>query len=188
MMGENKMIYVFLANGFEEIEALGTTDLLKRAGLDACTVSITDDKIVKGSHGISVVADMTINECDPETIPDGVVLPGGMPGAENLSNCERVREYVLAVNGRGGLIAAICAAPMVFGKMGLLKGKKATCYTGFETYLEGAECTKAPTAADGNIITANGAGAFSEFAAQIIEFLKDGQTAQNVLESARFAR
>ena len=181
------MVYVFLAEGFEEIEALGTLDLIRRAGIEAVSVSITDDKYVTGSHGIKVCADITINECADKT-PICVVLPGGMPGAENLYNCEKVKEFVKLNFENGRCIAAICAAPMVFGRMGLLDGYKATCYPGFEKYLDGAEYTASSTECDRNVITGNGPGAFYRFAYEIIKKLKGEEIADKVLEGGRFIK
>ena len=179
------MVYIFLADGFEEIEALGTLDLIRRAGIEALSVSITDDVYVRGSHGITVKADITMDACTDEK-PDGVILPGGMPGAENLLNSKEVRGYVQRNFDDGRLIAAICAAPMVFGKMGLLKGKRVTCYSGFEKHLEGAQYTAKSVEADKNVITGNGPGAFYKFAYEIIKFLKDKESADRVLEGGRF--
>lgn len=179
------MVYVFLAEGFEEIEALGTLDLIRRAGIEALSVSITDNKCVTGSHGISVKADITITECE-EKDPLMVILPGGMPGSENLYNCEKVKEYVKSNFEGGRNIAAICAAPMVFGRMGLLGGYRVTCYPGFEKYLEGAEYTAASIECDRNVITGNGPGAFYRFAYEIIKKLKNEETAAAVLRGGKF--
>ena len=179
------MVYVFLAEGFEEIEALGTLDLIRRAGIKAISVSITEERYVTGSHGITVKADATLGECD-EKAPVMVILPGGMPGSENLYNCEKVREYVKRNFEDGRYIAAICAAPMVFGRMGLLKSYRATCYPGFEKYLEGAQYTAASVECDRNVITGNGPGAFYRFAYEIIKTLKDEETAKAVLTGGKF--
>lgn len=179
------MVYVFLAEGFEEIEALGTLDLIRRAGIEALSVSITNDVYVRGSHGITVKADITIGDC-PEKNPEAVVLPGGMPGAENLSNSQEVKNFVQRNFDEGRTIAAICAAPMVFGEMGLLNGTCATCYPGFEKYLQGAKYTAGSVEADKNVITGNGPGAFYGFAYEIIKSLKDKETADKVLEGGKF--
>ena len=135
------MIYLFLANGFEEIEALCPLDLLRRAGLEVTTVGIGGD-LIKGSHGIAVQADI------PDTMyrdskPEMIILPGGMPGAKNLDESRIVDSALGAAASSGGYLAAICAAPMVLGKRGYLEGKNATCFPGFEEFLTGA--TVAPS-------------------------------------------
>ena len=179
------MTYIFLADGFEEIEALGTLDLIRRAGIEALSVSIGENEYVTGSHGITVKADITIDKCTDGS-PEAVILPGGMPGAENLSNSREVRDFVKKNFEEGRCIAAICAAPMVFGRMGILKGFSATCYPGFEKYLDGAEYTAKSVECDRNVITGNGPGAFYGFAYEIIKKLKDKETADKVLEGGRF--
>lgn len=181
------MVYIFLAEGFEEIEALGTMDLLRRAGIDVRSVSIGKDRYVTGSHNIRVEADILLEQCNGTGL-QGVILPGGMPGSANLNACEGVKALVKECFLAGGLVAAICAAPMVLGGMGLLKGKRATCYSGFEKYLEGAEYTSLPVECDGNVITGNGPGAFSMFAYRIISVLKDEKTAAEVLAGGRFIK
>ena len=176
------MILVFLANGFEEIEALTPVDMLRRAGSDVKTVSITDSKTVTGSHGIPVEADLTIKEI-PSEIPELVILPGGMPGAKNLRASETVCNTVINANKSGKYIAAICAAPFIFGQLGLLEGKKATCYPGFENELKGAKVSKKHVVTDGNIITAAGMGAALEFSAALIEVLFGKEKANSILKS-----
>lgn len=165
------MLYMFLAEGFEETEAIGALDVIKRAGIDIKTVGI-GKKEITGSHGITVVADLEENEA--AEAPDGVILPGGMPGTLNLKESGFVRSNIEKCFESGKLIAAICAAPMVFGTMGLLKGKKATCYPGFEKYLEGCEYTGALTERCGNIITGKGAGAAMLFGAETADYFKPG--------------
>ena len=164
------MIYVFLANGFEEIEALATVDILRRAELNVKTVGV-GGKTVTGSHGIPVTADIEEKEVTTDDM-ELVVLPGGMPGAATLEKCDDLRRLILRFAKENKPIAAICAAPMVLGKLGLLKGKKATCYPGFEQYLEGADCTGAMVEKDGNIITGKGPGAAMEFALAVVELLQ----------------
>lgn len=164
-----KTIYLFLAEGFEEIEAITPMDVLKRAGLELQVVSISpDDFLVRGAHGIMVVADLLfeqVNEANAEML----ILPGGMPGAANLDAHEGLSKLIMNFAEAGKPLSAICAAPLVFGKRGLLKGKKATCYPGFEGYLEGADYTGALVQIDGNIITGKGPGAALEFAFAIVE-------------------
>ena len=165
------MIYVHLADGFEEIEAITVTDVLRRAGAEVCTVSVSDKLEVKGTHEIEVKADIPFDQADYESC-EMIVLPGGMPGAATLEKCDDLRRLILRFAEENKPIAAICAAPMVLGKLGLLKGKKATCYPGFEQYLEGADCTGAMVEKDGNVITGKGPGAAMEFALAVVELLQ----------------
>ena len=179
------MVYVFLADGFEEIEALTPIDILRRAGVSVTSVGVTG-KTVTGSHGISVEADITESEAaDALSRADieAVVLPGGMPGAATLDKHEGLRKLLLDFAAKGKPIAAICAAPMVLGKLGLLKGRKATCYPSFEQYLEGAECVSEPVVRDGNIITGMGPGAAMEFALAIVELLAGKEKVDELAEA-----
>lgn len=153
------MIYVFLADGFEEIEALAPVDVMRRAGLAVCTVGVTGETVT-GSHGISVKADAL--KFDPADM-EAVVLPGGMPGTRRLDESPLVAEALEAAEKKSCLIAAICAAPSVLGHKGLLKGRRATCFPGWEKELTGASYTGEPVTADGNILTARGAGVALEF-------------------------
>ena len=170
------MVYLFFATGTEEIEALGTADILRRAGIELKIVSITNQRTVVGAHGIRVEADTTINEVNFATA-EMLILPGGMPGATNMADSatlvERVRDHAYI----GRPIAAICAAPLVLGRLGLLSGKRATCYPGFEGELKGATCTGALVEQDGLFITGKGPAAAFEFGYTIVERLKDKATA-----------
>lgn len=163
-------VYVFFADGFEEIEALASVDVLRRAGLNVQMVSVTSGEIVTGAHGVPVLCDKNIENCD---FFDAslMVLPGGMSGASTLAECEDLHRALLGMVEAGKPVAAICAAPMVLGKLGLLKGKKATCYPGFEQYLEGAVCTGALVEQDGNVITGKGPGAAIPFALALVGLL-----------------
>ena len=163
-----KTIFVFLAEGFEEIEALAPVDVLRRAGLSVQTVSIMKEQVVAGAHGIPVLADVMFDEVHTEDA-EMILLPGGLPGATNLDAHEGLSEMILDFAKAEKPLAAICAAPLVFGNRGLLEGKKATCYPGFETYLQGAEYTAALVEKDGNFITGKGPGAALEFAFAIVE-------------------
>ena len=163
-----KTIFVFLAEGFEEIEALTPVDVLRRAGLSVQTVSVMDEQIVAGAHGVPVLADKMFAEINPEDA-EMILLPGGLPGATNLDAHEGLSQLILDFAEADKPLAAICAAPLVLGNRGLLQGKKATCYPGFETYLQGAEYTAALVEKDGNIITGKGPGAAMEFAFAIVE-------------------
>ena len=155
------MVYVLLAEGFEEIEALAPIDFLRRAGVDVSVLGLTD-RTVTGAHGIPVVADALVSDADFSRA-DALLLPGGMPGTKNLDADPRMTDILSTVFGQGGILAAICAAPMVLGTRGYLEGKKAICYPGFEEYLKGAEVSSLPVVCDGRIITAKSAGHAWEF-------------------------
>lgn len=175
------MFYIFLADGFEEVEALTPLDLMRRAKIDVQTVGVTGSYIT-GSHNITVKADLCIDELDMIGC-DGVILPGGMPGTTNLYNCEKVLECVMKCANENKLVCAICAAPLILGRLGLLEGKAAVCFPGFEDELKGAEIVNMPCVTQENIITAKGAGAVFEFSKAIITYLKDEKTAINILET-----
>lgn len=162
-----KTIYVFLADGFEEVEALTPIDVLRRAGLNVVTVSIMEKQVVTGAHGVPVTADVMFADMDQEA--DMLLLPGGMPGASNLDAHAGLSQLILQYAAANKPLAAICAAPLVFGKRDLLKGIKATCYPGFEGFLKGADYTAALVEQDGNFITAKGPGAAMAFAFAIVE-------------------
>ncbi len=180
------MIYVFLADGFEEIEALATVDILRRANIETKTVGV-GAKTVCGTHGIKVEADITVEETSTDSL-DGVVLPGGLPGAWNLKDNKRVEELTRFCNEQGRLVSAICAAPSVLGDWGLLEGKKAVCYPGFEDRLIGAEVTDAPAVSHGNVVTGKGAGTAVCFALEIVAKLKGRDTAKNIGEAMQCTR
>lgn len=164
------MFYCFLAEGFEELEAIAPVDMLRRAGVEVVTVGITG-KNVTGSHGITVVADITENEFKASADLEGVMLPGGMPGTLNLEKSETVQNAIDFAAENEKLICAICAAPSVLGHKGLLRGKKATAFPGFEKDLEGSAVDGDFVVCDGNIITAKGAGVATEFGLEIVKFL-----------------
>ena len=174
------MVYLFLADGFEEMEAIAPVDVHRRGGVEIKTVSINKTTAVTGSHGITVNADLTADELDL-TDAKGVILPGGIPGTPNLKACNKVREALDCVNAKGGLIAAICAAPSVLGAFGFLKGRRATCYPGFEGELEGATYVKEFAVTDGNVITGCGAGGAFQFAFELLKYFK-GEDAANELK------
>jgi len=166
------MIYLFLAEGFEEIEALTVVDILRRANLEIETISISNNNIVKGSHNIEIKADKIFNEIDTNNI-QMAILPGGMPGATNLYNHSGLKQLLLKLNDSNTLIAAICAAPFVLGQFGILKSKKAICYPGFEDKLTEAKIVNENVVADKNVITSKGPGTAIEFALKIVEILKN---------------
>ena len=168
------MIYVFLATGFEDIEAIAPVDIMRRAGLPVQTVSITGNKIVQSAHGVGIVADMLLPEVDFGEA-EMLVLPGGLPGSTNLDACQPLTKAIKQHFETGGAIAAICAAPLVFGHLGLLKGRRATCYPGVDPELKGATYTAALVEQDGNIITGKGPAAAFEFGYNIVDyFLGEG--------------
>lgn len=174
------MIYVLLADGFEEIEALAPVDLLRRAGLTVVTVSVEEGTVVTGAHGISVATDAHISDIESCDGAELLMLPGGMPGTTNLNGSEDVHRLIdSAVNG-GKRIAAICAAPMILGEKGLIEGKNATCYPGFEKYLAGAKEIGGRVVTDGLVTTAKGAGAAVEFAIELISLLCGEEAAEKV--------
>ena len=173
------MIYMFLANGFEEVEALCPLDLLRRAGLSVTTVGVGGADTVIGAHGIAVGADI------PDTLyrdasPDMIILPGGMPGTRNLDASRTVESALRASRAKDAYIAAICAAPMILGKRGYLEGKRATCFPGFEEYLTGAILADTRVVRDGRIITAAGMGVALEFGLALVAALKGEETAREL--------
>jgi 4-methyl-5(b-hydroxyethyl)-thiazole monophosphate biosynthesis len=175
------MIVTLLANGFEEIEALTPVDILRRAGLDVKTCSIGEREVM-GAHGIRVLADLTEDELDISKV-DMLILPGGMPGATNLDASPLTDALINEVTSKGGRLAAICAAPLVLGRRGLLKGKRATCYPGFEDELLGATATGEGVVTDGNITTAKGMGVALEFAHELVRLTLGEQKAAEISAS-----
>ena len=176
-------VYILLANGFEEIEGLTCVDLMRRAGIEIEMASITGSLTVKGARGITVTADSQLQDI----ADDGamVILPGGMPGTNYLKESKPVRDMVTAYYESGRYVAAICAAPTVFGDMGILRGKKATCYPGMEAGLIGAEWPgeTETVVVDGNIITSRGLGTAIDFALKLIELLIDKDKADAIAKS-----
>ncbi len=172
------MVYLFLANGFEEIEALCPLDLLRRAGVEVTTVGVGGE-MIRGSHGITVQADMPdtmFADADPEML----ILPGGMPGSKNLDASRAVDSALRVAARKDAYIAAICAAPFVLGKRGLLQGKEAICYPGFENELAGATISEKKVVRDGRIITAAGMGVALEFGLALVAALKGEEVAEAV--------
>ncbi len=177
------MIYLFLANGFEEVEALCPLDLLRRAGCNVTTVGIGGE-IILGAHGISVQADIP-DTMYRDSAPEMLILPGGMPGTRHLDQSHTVDVALRAGAASGAYLAAICAAPSVLGKRGYLKGKRAVCYPGFEDQLEGALLqSKAHTVVtDGKIITAVGMGVATEFGLALVRLLKGEEACEKLRAS-----
>lgn len=176
------MVYIFLAEGFEEIEAVTTLDILRRAGIDARTVGL-GTRYILGAHNISIECNMCAHNVKINDELEGIILPGGMPGTTNLKDSPVVDKYLNYANENGLLIAAICAAPSVLGAKGLLKGKQAVCYPGFENELVGADVKNQPVCVDGNVITGKGSGVTIDFALEIVKYLVDEKTAFDVKES-----
>ncbi len=175
-------VLIFMAEGHEEIEALTVVDLLRRAGIEIDMVSITGNKRVPGSHGITTVCDKLIETVNFDTA-DMLVLPGGMPGTLNLELCELLMDQVHGFNTSRKGLAAICAAPTVFGKAGILEGKKATCYPGMEKDLLGANISTDAVCHDGHIITSRGMGTAIPFALEIIKTFKGEAVAQQMAKA-----
>ena len=178
------MLYLCLAEGFEEVEAIATLDVLRRCGVSVETVGVTGP-VVTGSHGVPMTADRTIDAVTTEGL-DGVILPGGMPGTKNLEASADVLELLQYCAGNGLLTAAICAAPSILGHLGILAGKKATCFPGWETELTDAEYTAEPVAEDGTVITGNGAGAAHLFGAAIAARFTGREAAEKVLTGMQY--
>lgn len=177
------MVYVMFADGFEETEAIEPIDILKRGGVDVVTVGVKD-KTVTGSHGITIITDIGIEEVDPEKM-ELLMLPGGV-GHEILDASNEVHGLINYAVANGLYIAAICAAPSILGKKMLLEGKKATCFPGYEKYLYGADVVSDKAVVDGKFITAKGAGAAADFGFEMLTVLKNRETAEKVKEIMQY--
>jgi len=173
------MIYLLLADGFEEIEALTVVDILRRAKINVQTVSVNGCISVAGAHGITVQADITLDMVQKSEL-EMLILPGGMPGTDNLEKSKEVIDLISYASDNGKYIAAICAAPKILGSMNLLNGKSAVCFPGYESELIGANISEENVVIDGNIITSKAAGTASDFAFTLVEILCDGQTAHDI--------
>lgn len=175
-----KKAYIFLANGFEEIEAITSIDVLRRAEIDVTTVSISNNtKEVIGAHKITVLADILYTDSDYADA-NLVILPGGMPGTLNLNKHDGLKRLLIELSNNGKLIGAICAAPLVLGELNLLKNKNATCYPGFENHLIDANYTASPLEISDHIITSKGVGSAMRFALQLVAMLKDEKAANEL--------
>lgn len=179
-----KRINIFLADGFEEVEAFTVVDILRRAGARIDMVSVTKDLAVRSSHGVEVKADKLFEEADRDA--DLLVLPGGMPGTLSLKAHEGLAGLLKEFYGEGKYIAAICAAPTVFGSLGFLEGRRATCYPSMEDGLIGAEKVTDPVVADGNVITSRGVGTAIPFALVLVEILLGKNKAEEVKQAIVF--
>ena len=174
-----KPSYIFLTTGFEEIEAIATIDVLRRAGLNVVTVSVESSRQVEGSHGVVVTAD-TLLEANDYSDSSILILPGG---TVRLGEFDFLNKLLVSQNNVGKPIAAICAAPSLLGKLGILEGKEATCYPSFEGYLQGAKVVDKRVAVGGNVITGRGPGCTVEFALKIVEVLLGQAKRQEVAEA-----
>jgi 4-methyl-5(b-hydroxyethyl)-thiazole monophosphate biosynthesis len=174
-----KPLFLFLAPGFEEIEAVTTMDVLRRAQLNVTSVSLTGDLYVTGAHGIALVADVLYPEIDLSEAAM-LILPGGMPGTNNLNVHEGLKHALKEHANADKPLAAICAAPLILGQLGLLHGKEATCFPGYEKQLIGAHLSKKSVVQDGVIITANGPGAAARFALQIVQYFTEQALAEQI--------
>lgn len=178
---QNK-VFVFLAEGFEEIEAVSIIDVLRRANIETWTVSTTGNTKVTGAHAITIEADILFENAD---FKDGkmLVLPGGMPGTRNLEAFTPLIKLIQEYYRAGKFVTAICAAPLILGKMMLLRNEEATCYPGFEDDLEGAVLSKQRVARSGKMITSKGPGTAIEFALKLVESLKDEASAASLAKA-----
>ena len=177
----SKKIGMMVANGYEEVEMLTVVDLLRRTGMTCDIISVSGEKELTSSHKVTVIADLLYEEADFDSY-DALAIPGGMPGTTNLGAHAGVCEQLKKAYADGRMIAAICAAPTVFGKLGLLEGKKAICYPGMEDQLTGAEVTYEPAVRDGNIITSRGMGTAIDFGLAIIAYYEGEEAAAALAE------
>ncbi len=178
------MVYVLLADGFEEIEAITPIDIMRRAGIEVKTAALTNDPQVRGAHNIKVTADMKITDIEPEDI-ELLMLPGGA-GHELLDASNEVHYLINECIVRGKYIASICAAPSILGKKRIFDGKNATCFPGFEKYLYGANIKPDKVVVDKKLITAKGAGAAAEFGFTLTGILKGRAAADKLKEQMQF--
>lgn len=176
------MFYMFFADGFEEVEAIASIDVIRRAGIEIESVGI-GSKQITGSHNITVVCDKTDNEVFVSDKLDGIILPGGMPGTNNLEKNTTVNDFIDYCVQHELFICAICAAPKILGSKKLLKGKKATCFPGFESFLEGANLVDEYVCTDGKIITAKGMGSAVNFGLAVVSVVKGKNESEQLRET-----
>ncbi len=184
MKGLNDMVYIILADGFEEVEAIEPLDIMRRCGIDAVTVSLGAD-IVTGAHGVAVRPDITIDKVDPDKM-EALVLPGGAPGYQNLDASPSVHALINHALTGGRYLCAICAAPSILGKKQILSGKNATCFPGFENYLYGANVLNDRVVVDGKIITSRGAGTAADFGFAIASALCGEDKANEIKRTMQY--
>lgn len=178
-------VYAFVAEGFEEVECLAVVDVLRRAEIETVLVSITGKKQVTGSHNITIEADVLFEEGNPDAA-DVLFLPGGMPGTLHLKSHEKLGEGLIKANKQGRRIAAICAGPSVLGGLGMMKGRTATCFPGFEDQLDGASYTLQGVVTDGNITTARGLGYALDLGLELVRLLQGTQQAAKIKKSIQY--
>lgn len=176
------MVYVFLANGFEELEALAPVDILRRAGVSVCTVGVGSDMITS-SHGVTVKTDITADCIKLNETLEMIVLPGGLPGADNLENCPEVQATIDFCAENNRYVAAICAAPKILGHKGLMSGRYCTCFPGYESDMKGAIANGQSVVIDGSFITAKGAGVSLQFGLKLAEVLAGKEKAAALASS-----
>ena len=179
-------VFAFVAPGLEEVECLAVVDVLRRCKIDVTMVSITDDLLVVGSHNIRIVTDAVISEIDWSKA-DCLFLPGGLPGTTNLGACKLLCHKLIEFAKEGKYISAICAAPSVLGQLGILNGKKATCYPGWEHTLVGAQCQKEGVVVDGTVITARGLGYALDLGLELSALFTNRETADNMKKAIQYA-
>ncbi len=179
------MVALLLADGFEEIEALTPVDVLRRAGIDITTFSISEELCVCGSHGILVDADDSILNIDYADV-DAVILPGGLKGTENLENSKDVESLLEHMHENKKLICAICAAPRILGKLGYLDGRTATCYPDFDDCLGDAKYSDERVVVDRGVITSRGMGTAMDFSLAIVEYIKDKAAAERIARNTMY--
>lgn len=173
------MFYMFFADGFEEVEAIAALDVIRRAGIEIFSVGVGSEKIT-GAHGIAVICDKTDDEISLSDSLEGIILPGGMPGTTNLLESETVNKFIDYSLEKNLFICAICAAPMILGRKGILNGKKAVCFPGFENELSGADISDEYVCVDGKIITSKGMGSAVKFGLAIVGEVIDKETASKL--------
>lgn len=178
-------VYTMLADGFEEVEALAVVDVLKRTDIDVKMVSIMEQIWVKGAHGIPVSADILFHKADFDKC-DMIFLPGGMPGTLNLKKHKGLTEQIRNFESSGRKLAAICAAPSILGEMGLLEGKQAICFPGFEDSLKGAEITNERVVVDGNIFTSKGMGTAIDLGLEIVKYLISEEKSEELAKTIQY--
>ena len=180
-------VYIFFADGFEDIEGLTVVDLMRRAGIDIQTVSIKETKEIRTSHGIDLLTDRTFGECDFSDA-DMLVIPGGMPGTKYLEEYKPLTELLTDFYQNGGKVAAICAAPGIFERLGFLKGRNATSYPSVMEQLKSARTSLEPVVVDGNVTTSRGLGTAIDFSLSLIGQLEGSAKAEEIAESVVYVR
>lgn len=174
------LVYVFLAEGFEEVEALAVVDVLRRADIDTKMVSVSDKYEVKSSHDVIIRADLLIDEADFDKA-DMLFLPGGIPGTPNLASNPVLMQNIIEFNKQGKKLAAICAAPSIFGELGILEGKTASCFPGYEDKLKGADYKREKFITDGNITTGRGMGSAIELGLELVRILISEDKSEDIM-------